>query len=265
MEPRHEIVRISPDTARKMLTRNLGNRKVRKDNLTKLTTAMSAGEFKFTGESIKFGESGTLLDGQHRLMAIIKSGVPLKMLVIWNVPDESWDVLDRGVSRSNGDMLAHHNIKNPNIVAAIAGLVVACRKGVAPDGGRRSYQTLPHVINQEVLERSCLYDDAALLGKRARANKLNPSAVGALYILAIEKGHEESVREFFKGLITGANLSVGDVRLAAIRLIHNNDGLRVNYMQLATLIRCFNQWRLGINRHHVKSWQPGQEYPEIIE
>lgn len=264
MEPRHEIVRISPDTARRMLTSNVGNRHVRKDNLTRITTAMSAGQFKFTGDSIKFGISGELLDGQHRLKAIIKSGRSIDTLVVWNVPDESWALIDRGVSRTNGDMLAHRNIKHATIVAAIAGLVVARRNGLIPTGARRSTYTLPHIINQEVSERLALYEYAAQLGRRARAVTLNPSAVGAVYIMALDKGHGESVEEFSEGLVTGADLSIGDARLAAIRLIHNNGALQVHYKQLATLIKCFNAWRSGSRRHHVKSWQPGQEYPEII-
>jgi hypothetical protein len=47
----------------------------------RLATAMSTGRWIETGESIKFDQDGYLLDGKHRLAAVLASGTEQMMLV----------------------------------------------------------------------------------------------------------------------------------------------------------------------------------------
>jgi hypothetical protein len=123
------------------------------------------------------------------------------------------------------------------------------------------------VIKGEVLSRRELYEHAARLGERAKraGTGLNASAIGAFYILSLDKGHGGRVDEFLDGLITQANLALGDQRIVLLRLISNNKPLQTHFRQLAVIIRAFNAWQLGVKRHHVKSWQTGQAYPEIVD
>ena len=80
---------ITPEIAKDYLAKNTGNyRKINKSRVDAYSKDMSLGKWEFNGESIKFSNSGKLVDGQHRLSAIVKSGVPVKMLVIYGVDDE---------------------------------------------------------------------------------------------------------------------------------------------------------------------------------
>lgn len=87
---------VTPDMAREWLATQTINRKVNVDRLRRYTADMANGKWAVNGESIKF-KNGVLVDGQHRLLAIIRANVPVKILVV-NVEDAT--MIDRGQERS---------------------------------------------------------------------------------------------------------------------------------------------------------------------
>lgn len=66
------VVEITPELARQLLSNNKINRKIKPTIVERYAEQMEAGEWKFTGDTIKVDGEGMLLDGQHRLLAIIK-------------------------------------------------------------------------------------------------------------------------------------------------------------------------------------------------
>lgn len=67
---------------------------------------MASGNWRYTGEGIKFGPDGTLLDGQTRLRAIVLSGVTITMPVWRGIDPDAQLVMDSGRPRSNSDALS---------------------------------------------------------------------------------------------------------------------------------------------------------------
>ena len=80
---------ITPDMAAQMLERNTMNRNISQLNVTRYANDMASGAWEQNGETIKIAEDGTILDGQHRLWAIIESGVTVTMIVVYNVRKEA--------------------------------------------------------------------------------------------------------------------------------------------------------------------------------
>ena len=68
-----EIVDVTPETAKRWLSLNTHNRSFKKHSLEKLVYAIETKQWLNTGDSIKFNGDGQLLDGQHRLMAVVKT------------------------------------------------------------------------------------------------------------------------------------------------------------------------------------------------
>ena len=99
-----EIQVITPAKAKQWLAQhNTGNRRMRKWWAEALAAAMRRGEWIMTHQGIAFAKSGRLIDGQHRLEAIVKAQMAQLMLVCYDVPDEAFAVLDIGVKRSSAD------------------------------------------------------------------------------------------------------------------------------------------------------------------
>lgn len=98
-----EEVMITKEVADKMLGHNTNNyRRMKKQLVEKYARAMLLGEWKENGEPIVFDEDGVLKDGQHRLMAILESGVAVKMLVVRGVSRDIY-TFDEGGIRTMGD------------------------------------------------------------------------------------------------------------------------------------------------------------------
>ena len=73
---------ITPQLAEIYLGKNTHNRNIRKPVVGKYANDMENGFWNFDGAPIRFADDGTLLDGQHRLHAIIKSNKAIDLLVV---------------------------------------------------------------------------------------------------------------------------------------------------------------------------------------
>lgn len=89
---------ITPEMAKKMLLKNFCNRGISIRHRDRMVRAMRSGEFRHTHQGIAFDTIGNLVDGQHRLAAIVESGITQTMQVTYNVPTENRSMID-GQSR----------------------------------------------------------------------------------------------------------------------------------------------------------------------
>jgi hypothetical protein len=56
-----------------------------------------------TGDTLKFGTNGDLLDGQNRLRACITSGIPMQTRVVFGIDPVAFKYLDTGTVHTSGD------------------------------------------------------------------------------------------------------------------------------------------------------------------
>jgi hypothetical protein len=99
------IVEITPDIAASWLALfNAGNRRARADIVKKYARFMTAGEWAVTDQCISFDIENNLLNGQHRLMAVVQSGVTIMAMVARNMPKDSFKYMDQGAFRNNCDI-----------------------------------------------------------------------------------------------------------------------------------------------------------------
>lgn len=73
---------ITPERAATIMEQNIINRKINQANVDFLVDQMNDDQFVFNGESIIISNEGHLLDGQHRLMACIKSNKPIEVSLV---------------------------------------------------------------------------------------------------------------------------------------------------------------------------------------
>jgi len=76
---------VGPELARLWLEKNNSNRKLREHHINQLAQEMKEGAWVLNGDTIKFNSNGTLIDGQHRLTAIIKSDCTIQTLVVFGI------------------------------------------------------------------------------------------------------------------------------------------------------------------------------------
>jgi hypothetical protein len=100
-----EIMSVTPEMAAKWLGKNEGNRKLREHRAAYLARAIDEGKFKLTHQAIAITRKGRLIDGQHRLRAIILANTAAPLVVATDVPDDTFAVLDAGLPRTMAERL----------------------------------------------------------------------------------------------------------------------------------------------------------------
>ena len=131
-QPSIEVVQLTPDLAREFLSHNTKNyRGVRDPEVHSLAGVMRRGEWVINNDAICFSEDGTMINGQHRCLAVIRSGVTVPILVMRGVAMVAADSMDTGRKRTPGQVLAHHGYSNATELA----------------GAIRSYNNLIHGYN----------------------------------------------------------------------------------------------------------------------
>lgn len=113
-----EQVAVTPTMAQEWLDKNSSNRPLRETTVKRLARDMIKDNWKITGDPIKFDTNGDLMDGQHRLSAILESGKTVEMSVAYDVPVEAMEALDTGVKRTLSDLLHWKGETNTNHLAA---------------------------------------------------------------------------------------------------------------------------------------------------
>ncbi len=157
-------VKITPEKATELLKNNDHNRKVTKSRVAEYAKEMLSGMWMYNGESIIISESGRLLDGQHRLMAVIDSDTTIEAELIEGVPDQSGDV----------DIFLTINTKNRSNVDA---LTIA------------GFNDRPHLIQKLLVVRETFNQKKLMI---------NPSGTKVLNHEIVEMarafGEEEAIR-----------------------------------------------------------------------
>src|SRR5262245_63514371 len=83
------VVDVTPELASNWLSEcNTHNRKLVEAHVERLAREMKADRWKLTHQGIAFSTKHVLLDGQHRLWAVVMSEKTIPMRVFFNQPDE---------------------------------------------------------------------------------------------------------------------------------------------------------------------------------
>lgn len=110
-------VEVTPATAAAWLTLNQGNRNPSKAKIRRFAAAIKAGKWVLNGETVKFSDTGRLLDGQSRLRAIIEAGAPAVLEIRGGLADAAQQAMDIGEMRKGTHMLEMMGEKYPGILS----------------------------------------------------------------------------------------------------------------------------------------------------
>jgi hypothetical protein len=102
--------RITPEEASTLLEKSAPNRRLNHTSMERYAFDVADDNWYITGETIIINSAGELCDGQHRLHAIVKAGVPMVVLVVRGISRQSMQVIDSGISRTVAHQL---QIANP--------------------------------------------------------------------------------------------------------------------------------------------------------
>jgi hypothetical protein len=209
----YAIEEISPKVAQEYLEANKLNRKVTPVTVTAYARDMEQEKWRFTGAPISFDVDGNLLDGQHRLLAIIRSGTTQKFLVVRGLDTESRQAMDIGRKRSVADNLVmDHGFRNSSQVASAVRVILKWRLGKLRAG--TSYRVTDAEVMDFAVENELALQEAAVYAQKLRRSMPVSLAVATSGYFETHRLDQEKAAIFWTQVVTGAGLEIGDPALS---------------------------------------------------
>lgn len=266
---------ITPEMAEAFLGGNTHNRLVKSVHFNKLVDDMAAGRWDFNGESIKFAEDGTLLDGQHRLMACVESGKPFIAIIVTGLPAVAQETMDIGSQRTLADVLRLRGYSNTNALASfIRYRVKIDRMGLERCFTGASNVAIPNSVALGYLDKREVMDDFKEMNSwPKRAFKIPQSTIFAVFP-ELKKASSDDFGYFAEKVFNGRGLDSDDpisaIRNVYIRQATVSGGRNAGYSDkaLAALtIKAWNKFMNGEKCEYLRFRTGGaspEEFPEIV-
>lgn len=249
-----------------MLSLNDHNRRANDKVIRRYAEAMKEGRWKEnTFEFIKIHSDGTIADGQHRLHAVVKSGVSIVFDVVYNVPKDVFVVLDTGKNRNGGDTFKVAGIKNDNILPSIIQTFTATQIGYIDRG---NFSLSNAELLQEYNKSPDFWDEVAkktINWYVAFAKILPPSFIGGLYAHLCIINHVDA-EKFMNQVCVGDSIQNKTILLVRNRLIQDKTSLRkmVRSHKLAFLIKAWNAFRTNQEYKIIKFAPEKENFPKAV-
>lgn len=224
-------------------------------NIRNIATDIINGKWLFSHQGIAFNSDGELVDGQHRLEAVlaadaIQPGILVPMMITWGLSENANEKIDIASRRIPGTFLGMDGHAAPNRLATTLQwikLYGECNFDEplsVPHWTRRfDVATLRQLAKQHPIAGE---EGVIIGGKFQSSGLLTCSAAAAGYTIIREQYSPDLVAEFIDGVLSGANLGEGDARLALRNWAINRKERQlraVAYVHLAYFLKAFRFFR----------------------
>ncbi len=267
-----EIVDITPFVALDYLGHNTHNRPIRDRVIAAYAADMENGDWRWNGEGIKFDVNDVLLDGQHRLLAIIQSESTIRMPVFRGLPPEAQETMDGGAKRKFSDVLQLRGESSYIALAGIVRRVHLWESGIRRQGSSAYNPTNAQLI--QTLDRHPHLRSIATEAHRASAHCGFPGSILGLCWWLFEQVDEDGtdVSYFFDRLTSDEEHSKGqpiyELRRTAADTKRVRGSRNLTFLT-AILIKGWNVFRehgnkpgqVGLYRFRLGGANP-EEFPE---
>lgn len=277
-----KTLRISPIMALEMMELNVSNRPLNKVTVDYYARQMKSGQWTLSGQTISISDKNTLIDGQHRLAAVVKSGCTIEFIVAYDVPEGSFINYDSLRSRGLSDVMSCSRIPNAKKTSSAISKYNAIRidclaaagfgftSGRGDSGGVKKDRKLTNVDAMDLYySNSELWDYLIRLSEKcySRIKLYTQSQIAAIsFYLIKDIGHNrEVVESFFLQLFLNENVTNKSIYNLREKLITSSIGnLRlINRLKYVYLVKCWNAFVTG-REIKIYSFTEGEKIPSFL-
>lgn len=251
--PTVSIEEITPEMAAQYLAKNVINRKISQGHVDNIASRIAGGDWELNGDTIRFDENDNLIDGQHRLSAIIKAQRAVTTFVARGFGSDAFQTIDEGKPRGGADVLSIVHDKHPRELAAALRLVDS--SGLRDDwnGWHKGHRN--KISNKQMLQLAkdhpgCV--DAimrVMQADRKNCRKLMTASTAAFVCYWLVGIDPEDAEQFFDWLEYGENINrdhpVMQLRNRLIGMLGGARGNAQKREQIAIAFKAWNACRSG--------------------
>lgn len=219
------------------------------------------------GDPIRFDKDGNLVDGQHRLLAIMQTEVSIQSFVVRDLDGEAFLTLDSGIKRTMGDEFTFAGEKNAIALGAAIQQLMRYEAGILDKG--TALKATRHE-QKAALERHSEIRDSIHYGQMTK--RMLRHSLGTTLHYLFSRRDPVLADAFFVKLAQGTNLKPDDlIYLLRERLLRENlKGGKTRLMPrevLALMIKAWNAKRKDEKPRALK-WrgqgEGAEEFPAIL-
>lgn len=177
-----------------------------KKRVLRLVKSIKSGQWQVNGEAITIANDGTLLNGQHRLQAVVMSKTPIKSYVIQGLPSSAMTTIDLGAPRTLGNHLQMAGHKGA--VFALASAVGVCMDFQTGTYTNNKEKTSPDEMLEYIASNKHILKAAEIfthVDKTDFRELLAQSLSIATYFMFCKISRDKA-ESFFHGLVKGTSL-----------------------------------------------------------
>lgn len=259
--PSVEYVVVDPITAAAWLESNVGNRNLSVARVTRYAHDMQHGLWTLSESLICFDVDGRLINGQHRLHAVIESGTSQTFAVQWNTPLSAQPNMDTGKARSASDALRWQGEAHAPVLAAAARLgLLWTSERIYKD---THAQSVSHAEIVEFLEEHPEIRASVLIADKYRRSDCAPSVLTTAHWGIANVNGYTIADKFVDQIGTLTNLTPGHPVLALndrLRVIRQGRVKMARRETLALIIKVWNLAATGQTATRVEARSRSEQF-----
>lgn len=248
---RSGIYMIGPQQATALVERIVKNRPFSRASCEERTANILDGTWRLTTDAIGVDSNGNVINGEHRLRAVIAAGKAVPFLVLTNLQPDTFSVLDCGRPRGGNDALAIAGFKNYNTISAMARIEVVATTRPIPK------RVPPHEILAQAQKMDGISDIAAAVSSSgAYLRGWCPTSALGWVSWHASLVRPDLWRAWHDGVVTGVSLSDDDARFVIRRRLQldgSHNGIkystRGNQSKVCNLL--WKSWEYFRSGRHV--------------
>lgn len=259
-------VNVTPELAQRwLLQHNTHNRPLYEKVVDRYALDMKRGDWVLNHQGICFDDEGTLIDGQHRLHAVIRSGQIVNFYIFRNMPKiqgengggiVTQNTIDMNKTRGIGDQLhLSYGIENANVKAAMVVAIVMISIGVSSRLSMSMTSDIYNMFKSEI--------DIVVENRGTQRGLTNASSLGAFAFAAV--CFRDKTIEFEKGYFSGENLQKHSPILCFRNYMINRTALKgrtdyARYTIASHALNCLMHHILGNSLKRLVSTNQGIDF-----
>lgn len=239
------IVEFTPEFSSELMKLNTRNRRLNPHSVDFAVESQTVGPHYLVGDAVVVSKTGVLLNGQHRLAAVIKSGMTVKMLLLSGAEDASQDVMDIHQKRLTGQALGMYGEKNANALASAVGWFVRYQRGSMRTAG--AFRLSTPQARKVLAEHPGLRDSLQQAEHLRQHIRVMPGLWGALIYL-FNQVDEADTQGFLEAIKSGVGLAETDPRYRLRELLlgeYRAARKTPPWRMAALIIKAWNAYRDG--------------------
>ena len=270
------VVDITPSLAEKWLERNRSNRKVRTDRVDRYAEQIEDGEWIVSPDAVAFSYTGRLVNGQHRLKAVLRAGRSAKHIVGTGFQPEAFKIADMGIKRTGADVLRIEGFKSAEEMAAVCRLLALWHQGRLEELNKYENVRNSVIVDVATESRERLSESIEKVGANKKAlNGLMPRSLMAFAYFAYKPSFPTKAEHFLTHVLKGES----PMDLSWTEMFENEDDvknpvqllrekMRPNYQELsrkaklALLVKAMNAYCLQRPLKQLR-WRSNESFPEL--